>query len=100
MTTPTPDPAPRPSVPVLVVAHTESVLNHALAHFVALLGVAGFGYLTYLEVTSAQPSNVRLALMSAPLCVCVAMLTTDQLIDVLTRVAPFIQSWRKSDDRR
>lgn len=98
MTTPsTPDPAARPSGAVIAAAHTESVLNHPVAHFVALLAAIGFGYLTWLEIKSANPSNVRLALVSVPLCVCIAMLTTDQLFDVLTRAAPFVESWRRRD---
>ena len=91
-----PDPqTTRPSKAVTVVAHTESVLNYAISKLLALMGCAFFGYLTVLEAKSTEPSNVRLALGAVPAMFCLAMLCTDQVIGLVSRLSPFIPAkWR------
>lgn len=94
VTVPT-DPTARPSVAVIATAHTESILNTVWSKVVALVGAVAFGYCTFLEVKSAQPSNVRLALVAVPTLFCIAMLSTDTFFAVLDRAAPLLTQWRK-----
>ena len=80
---------------MIAVAHTESVLNAFVSKFAALCFGVFFGYLTFLEAKSAEPSNVRLALCAVPTFFCLAMLCTDAFFNVIAKAVPFLPAkWR------
>jgi hypothetical protein len=82
-----PDPqTDRPSSAVVLVGHAGAVVNTIAAKLVALLGLAIFAHLTFLETKSVTPSNVRLGLVAVPACVCLAMLCTDLLTATIKQV--------------
>lgn len=91
-----PDPqAGRPSTAVVVVAQAETFLNQLPAKIAALVFGLFFARLTMVEATSAEPSNIRLALGAVPTFFCLALLCTDSVVGLVQRLAPFVPAkWR------
>jgi len=87
-----PDPqTARPSKAVIAVSHAEVVLNTILSKLVALVGLAIFSHLTFLETKSAAPSNVRLAVVAVPAVLCLAMLSADLMTATIKSVGGALQ---------
>lgn len=82
-----PDPqTDRPSSAVVLVGHTETLINTIVAKLCGVLLFGGGAYLAYLEAIKPEPRTAQLALVVGVSVLGLGMAATDPLVNTIRSV--------------